>query len=254
MKRTLNYSGRHDLDKQDINITRKPEDGGIQFGIMDDSDTLSPYDDADMVILYAQDALLVERINIGTVADLKALYQDKIYPIKDRTILHSQNLSLDVHIVSPDGKIQSRTDKISLGKGTKPSHQGTDTPFNIQTKDIGDNIYEIQSEGDRLIFCVSDKIPKLAQKLQAPDSMEFALFAPIILKEAFTHALITEPDSTGDTVEYWKKAVIQYNDTETYPEETTGILQVIHKFSESFTQKKKLQKILIAHYRDNTDD
>ncbi len=255
MKQTLNYTDRHDLFHKNINIERK--DTGILFGIPCLEDFVEQYDFSknDHILLFAQDKLCTEIIEIGTIQDVLQLPQSKTYPVQDTTILRSHDLSIDVHIVGTDRKIKSRTDKIYLGKGNKPRSKNN-IPFDIDTKDIDNKIFEIGSEDDNIICFISEKIAPLKDNLKDKSSLEFALLGPIILKEAFTYALITNPDSTGDNLEYWQQCLLKHIDKKKLPDaeqETAELIKIIDEFAHDFTAKNKLQNILNEHYQGDTD-
>ena len=255
MRATLNYTNRRDLHKQHINLERI-RDGkktGIRFGIkyIDEHAENDNFDKNDKVILFAQDKLCVETIHIGTVNDLIIASQYKIYDVQDKTILHSSDLVIDVHIVSPDGKIKSRTDKIFLGEKNKPG-AGTDIPFEIQTKDIGKKVYEIGDNNDNLICYVSSEIPDLKANILNENSLEHALLKPQILKDAFVYALIIHPESTGENEDHWKESLLQHIEEDELPEEDAEIIKLIDKSIEHLTIKWKLQDKIKNKYEEET--
>lgn len=145
MKKTLNYTGRKDLNQDHIELTREIENNGIVFKILELSNIIKShnFEKDDNVFIFAQDRLCVETINVGTIGDLLKSDKSQLYSINDNSILTSNDLSLDIHIISQNGEIKSRTDKIRLGKGNKPQSSGTsgsNIPFDIDTKDIGKKI------------------------------------------------------------------------------------------------------------------
>ena len=260
MKQTLNYTNRHDLHKSYMQDIRRTDEG-ILFKILDLDEHVKNYDFStdDTVILFAQDKLCVETIHIGTIGDVLQFQQSKSYPINDKAILNSNDLSIDVHIVDPDGKIKSRTDKIYLGRGNKPNTDEStegNIPFDIHTREMGKRIYEIDSENDNIICFVSEKIPNLKENLLDKSSVEFALLGPIILKEAFIYALITHTDSTGENLEYWKRCLLDHTEHKELPDavnETDELISLINDFARDYTEKNKLQNVIHRYYQGDGD-
>jgi hypothetical protein len=179
MKRTINYTGRKRIKKENISINIiKNENNTLYFSVNElDLKELNINTDAKVYIeaYYRTD---LKRFDLGNIHNIKTPIVNDI-----SDLVYIANIKFRVIVVDPsDGKILAHIDNISIGKNVL---------LRVEIKDLNNNIWMIEYDNDGPILCLNNKIPNIINIVKN-DPQFFMYVFPSVIREILTYIFFVD--------------------------------------------------------------
>ncbi len=184
MKRRINYTGRKKIKRKQVSITLIRQNGSVvsfYLGRLDLDDLGIPGDAKIYVEAYYRTEL--KRVEFGTAGN-------RVYPPSPNLtdMAYPENLKFRILAVNPlDGKILAQAD------GIAPEEPPEKTILPVEFKDIGNEIWRIEYEGDEgsPILCINGKIPNI-QNIAKQDAQFLIYVYPAVIRDILYHMVFVD--------------------------------------------------------------
>jgi|YelNatPaOPRAMG01_1025707.scaffolds.fasta_scaffold14267_5 hypothetical protein len=197
MKRTLNYTGRMKIKRENVSINFIRQNNNVVAFTVDKLDlndlTLPPDGRVYVEAYYRTD---LKRYDFGTAGSIRYHSSCDL-----RDIASPENAKFRILVANPsDGKIVAYTDRISPEESAEKK-----TILPVQFSDLGNEIWQVKYEGeeDSPILIINNRIPNI-QNIAKQDAQFFIYVYPGVIREILSHMIFVDVlDSTTDPSTGW---------------------------------------------------